>query len=448
MKLRNSLLTKYLLLIIVATMIIPFSFPVVSILFYMPVTKFDEDIPNKYQSGVELEETWHTKAKSLSGASPDKVNEAVEQFHRDYNKANFFWVDATGSTQLKIPQNLDLPDQWTPSYTIDFMKSSYDGDPFTIVAFIGKGKEEGFMVFQVPRAEMVSTGEKIRDKYNYFIILGFLVIFLGFIFMSWVFFYKIRKRLIRVQEAMTAETDSGIPQPIDVKKLDEIGQLETAFNHMIDQLETSRQREKQEEALRKQLIANLSHDLRTPLTTIRGHAYILQKESLSAKGQQSLQLIDQKINYLGELIENLLSYTLLSTGKYPYHPERLDIARIVRKSLSAWYPLFEKDGFEIELKLPDESIEWEADPQWLERILDNLFQNIHRYAQTGKYLGVQIIDGELMIWDRGPGMRANTTKKGTGIGLSIVSLMMKEMNLKWEMVSDNKGTVIRIKPKG
>ena len=68
---------------------------------------------------------------------------------------------------------------------------------------------------------------------------------------------------------------------------------------MVQELETSRKREMEEEELRKELIANLSHDLRTPLTTIRAHAYRLKKEPLSTKGQESLDFIDEKDELYG-----------------------------------------------------------------------------------------------------------------------------------------------------
>ena len=188
-------------------------------------------------------------------------------------------------------------------------------------------KHEGFMVLQIPRPDMVSPSDKLRAKYNYIFPVALLFIFALFILISTFFFYRIRKRLLLLQEVMETPTENGIPSPIEVTKQDEIGRLEYSFNRMIQELETSRKREIEEEELRKGLIANLSHDLRTPLTTIRAHAYRLKKESLSTKGEESLGFIDEKAEYMGELIENLLSYTLLTTGKYPYYPENVDIVR-------------------------------------------------------------------------------------------------------------------------
>ncbi|MNI14855.1 Alginate biosynthesis sensor protein KinB [compost metagenome] len=200
--------------------------------------------------------------------------------------------------------------------------------------------------------------------------------------------------------------------------------------------------------LRRELIANLSHDLRTPLTTIRGHAYSLKQETLSDKGRTSIELIEHKISYLSQLIENLFSYSLLSSGKYPYHSESTDIVRLTRTVFANWYPVFEREQFTIDMELPEFSINWPLDPQWFERVLDNFLQNIMNHAASGRYVSVQISQvGEqtvLEIKDRGPGMEGETSGKGAGIGLSIVSLMLQEMKLGWDIQSDDQGTQIRI----
>lgn len=446
MKLKNSLLNQYLFIILLATMILPITFPLITMMFYYP---FSDEESNKYQNGTDLEKMWNTEAKNLAGASHEQIEEKLTKIHSIYKEANMFWVDEAGKTQYKLPENVAVPSSWSTSQMIDFMKKNRGSevDPYTVVALIGKEQNEGFMVMQVPRSVMASTGQRIQEKYDYIIILGTLVILAIFIFISWIFFYKIRKRLLRLQKAMTKPSESGIPDSISVKKKDEIGQLEISFNEMVQQLESSRMREKEEETLRRQLIANLSHDLRTPLTTIRGHAYRLKKEWLTQRGQESLDLIDNKINYLGQLIENLLSYTLLTSGKYPYHPKRTDIVRLVRTSFAGWYPVFENVDFQMELDFPDKTFHWEVDSQWMERILDNFYQNINRHAKEGKYIGVKVdaILQQIIIQDHGAGMNGESTGKGAGIGLSIVSIMLKDMKLDWEVDTGDKGTIITIR---
>jgi signal transduction histidine kinase len=275
-----------------------------------------------------------------------------------------------------------------------------------------------------------------------------LVIFAVFVVSSWFFFIMIRRRLLRLETAMAFTGPEGLPQVIPPGKPDEIGRLEDAFNTMVTALAASRSREMEEEGLRKRLVADLSHDLRTPLTVIRSHLHMLGKENLSARGQESLGLMDERIAGLSILIENLLSYNLLSSGRITLKPERRDILRLVRESAAAWYPLWEKEGFEIEIALEGEPLVWTVDESWFRRILDNLFQNIVRHARSGRYVGItaEVRSGSraIVISDHGPGMENGSDSRGAGLGLSIVGLLLKRMELDWSADSSGQGTTIMI----
>lgn len=270
------------------------------------------------------------------------------------------------------------------------------------------------------------------------------------VMMSWLFFYRLRRRLIHLREAMDAVSPlTGLPLPVEAppNQHDEVGQLADAFNGMIRQLESSRNREREEEALRQRLIANLSHDLRTPLTVLRGQLTGLRAEPLGPEGHAALETMDRTITRMGEWMEELLSYTLLTSGKYPFRPGPEDIVKLVRSSAAAWYPVFENAGFRIEAELPEQgTLCWEVDPAWMTRVLDNLYQNVLRHAASGRYIriAVDMEREELEIEDRGPGMTAPSAESGAGIGLSIALFMLREMGLQARFSSDGHGTTVRI----
>jgi signal transduction histidine kinase len=89
------------------------------------------------------------------------------------------------------------------------------------------------------------------------------------------------------------------------------------------------------------------------------------------------------------------------------------------------------------------------DPLWMGRILDNLFQNVLRHAKSGRYIGVKTESTKeydaFVISDRGKGMKNESNEKGAGIGLSIVDMMVKGMELDWDIISSEQGTIIKIK---
>lgn len=297
-----------------------------------------------------------------------------------------------------------------------------------------------------------TVNEVNLDTINPFFVTLFLFSFImvAFVIISWLFFLRLRKRLISLQEVMTFSADHNtFPEPVPVHsdRMDEIDQLGRSFNWMIQQLEDSRKREYEEELLRHQLIANLSHDLRTPLTILRGHINRLHKESISPEGQDSLTEMDHTITRTGDLMEDLFSYTLLTSGKDPFVPVSTDIARLVRAAVAAWYPVFEEQDIQIDAELPaDHTFYWDADPKWLTRVLDNLFQNIIRHAAEGKYVNivVDVENEQIILADKGPGMDNSSYEGGAGIGLSAAHYMLQKMKLKADFTSDTIGTRVAV----
>ncbi|MDH6368902.1 two-component system sensor histidine kinase BaeS [Paenibacillus sp. PastF-3] len=279
-------------------------------------------------------------------------------------------------------------------------------------------------------------------------LFGFIIV--AFIVSSWLFFLRLRKRLTCLQEVMSFSANhNSFPKPISVQsdRMDEIDQLGSSFNWMIQQLEDSRKREYEEELLRHRLIANLSHDLRTPLTILRGHVTRLNKEAVSLEGQNSLTEMNHTITRVGDLMDDLLSYTLLTSGKHPFVPISTDIGRLVRASVAAWYPVFEEKEIQIDVDLPaEETFYWEADPQWMTRVLDNLFQNILRHAAEGEYANivVDVVKEQIIVADKGPGMDNFSYERGAGIGLSASNYMLQKMKLKADFTSNENGTKVAI----
>ncbi|MRX53201.1 HAMP domain-containing protein [Bacillus idriensis] len=446
----KSLQFKYLSIILAAVLFIPVSFALASTIVYIPgvFLQLGKETEHPFDGYNELTEMWHIEARKLNGAGDQEIADKLEALHEKYPGSQLFWVDKEGKTRDLFSYKDELPQIWTPNYTISFMKNSFDADPFTVVAFIGEDQDNGFMVIRVERLMLEPQVQRLGDGYDavYFAVLAAMMIL--FFFLSWLFFKKLHKRILRLKEAMQKKDDSGLPLPIALSNKDEIGELEESFNHMIKELEESREREMKEEKIRKVLMASLSHDLRTPLTTMRAHLFNVKKETETAAGLQAAQAIDEKIDFISSLIDNLFSYTLLSTGKYHFHPQEINLSRFVRKKAAEWYPVFEEHKFEAEIEFESDEIHWIADPEWLERILDNLLQNIIRHADQGKYVGIAVFETaagqQIQIRDRGPGFQQDSGNKGAGIGLTIAQMMTRKMDLAFRIDSDSSGTVAYI----
>ncbi|ASS68000.1 MULTISPECIES: HAMP domain-containing sensor histidine kinase [unclassified Paenibacillus] len=447
---RPSLLARYLLIIVSALVVLPAALLMAgtgSVVISGLVSPKERD--NPYADTSRLIEEWHREAALLRHADPETIVRSLESWRSRYPRSSVFWVDSASRLRASLPFDEDLPQIWSSVYTVDFMKEAVNGTKYSVVAFIGKDGEQGFMAMQVPRYLTLPNGQRLGMLGGTAYTAGAIVLLGLFLTVSFLFFNRIRKRLVRLQAAMEQPSGSGLPLPVEVSGADEVGRLEESFNGMVRELEAGRRREAEEESLRRELVARLSHDLRTPLTVVRSHAYSLEREPLSGQGRKSVKLIGVKLDYLSQLIENLFSYSLLSAGKYAYRPEKTDIVRLARTQLAAWYPAFEQAGMELEPDLPDAPVYWHTDPHWLERVLDNLLQNALRHAASGGWTAVRIVEDEgggLIIEDKGPGLGGDSPNKGSGLGLSIVQLMLKEMGLRKEVSSGEGGTAVAVKP--
>ncbi|WP_028775405.1 HAMP domain-containing sensor histidine kinase [Shimazuella kribbensis] len=434
MKFRDSLLFRYLFIILIA-IIWPILFPI----YYGTDMYLNQD-KYKYNHTDEMKTMWNRLANNLNHATAMQVNNELHKIKARYPKANMFWIDGSGQIKFMLPKEKNISDPWSFQKGMQFIQK-YGGEvSFTIVAPIGGDPKQGYLFFWLPYS--LTDGDDQDVSFVIFVIAAFVsyLVFIG------LFFFRIRHRLILLQVSMTQTTKSGVPSIIKVKKKDEIGALELAFNHMIHELEKSQQQKKEEETLRRELLASISHDLRTPLAIIQGHSYALQRGDLSDHERKSLLVIDSKVDDLSQLIENLLSYTLLTAGKYPMQMQEMDVTHTLRTVLAQWYPLFETKDFQIDIDLLSRKEIWFVDPLWFKRILDNLFQNVLRHASSGKYVGIQMQHTSerkvILIEDKGPGLDHRSTERGVGIGLSIVKLMMKEMDLQWEVETSSQGTRI------
>jgi signal transduction histidine kinase len=441
----NSLTARYILIVLLAIIMLPVAMLASGVLYISPWYK-KQDEP--YYPSYEVVDTWHKESKKMMPDDVQSVKKAFSKVEKSYKSTAMVYVNGNGETVLKEGAPVNLPTEWNAMTTMDFMKSSIDSDPFTVVSYVGGKKEAGFVILQMPRSYITAINRDENPLYDFLTFLLSIIIIVLFLLISWFFFRSIRRRLLRLQDAMEMPNARNVPPKIQISRKDEIGALEQSFNNMLTALEESQQNEREEESARRKLIADLSHDLRTPLTALKAQIYSLKKEVHSQKGEETIALADEKIHYLGELIENLLSYSLLTSNKYPYKPEKTDIVRLVRTTVACWYDRLEEEGFEVDIEIQGDDIKSNIDVNWFQRMIDNVIQNVIRHAKDGQFIGFYMEgkgeEYKISVVDHGPGF-TNTSgnKHGRGIGMSIIALMAEAMNIKWKVDSNENGTTFK-----
>jgi signal transduction histidine kinase len=209
-------------------------------------------------------------------------------------------------------------------------------------------------------------------------------------------------------------------------------------------------REASDAARKTSFVSNVSHELKTPLTTIRMYAELLGEGRVRdpAKQRTYLTTIINESQRLTRLVNNVLDFSRLEQGRKKYNSDDVCLAELVRSVLDAQRPRLEEAGFQVEADLASfADLRVHTDRDALEQVLLNLMDNALKYAADGHWLEVKITQKDnhalLAVSDHGPGVPADEQEKifemfhrvddsitarlpGAGLGLSIARRLLRD----------------------
>lgn len=212
-------------------------------------------------------------------------------------------------------------------------------------------------------------------------------------------------------------------------------------NSLIDRLNRSRIEHKKYDAVRKRFLSNISHDIRTPLTSIIGYISALKDDAAEDihSNPAYLEILSGKTRELKERIDKLFEIAKLESGEWQLFPEQFDLAECVREVLIDFIQPLEKEHFHVEIQLPDSAVMHYFDRLSFIRIVQNLIQNVLIHGTSGRYLFIKLAKEDgipvLIIRDKGPGIKGDyledifkrsftspgsPVQEGSGLGLAIV----------------------------
>lgn len=252
---------------------------------------------------------------------------------------------------------------------------------------------------------------------------------------------EVRRALNPLNKAILSYR-SGVRPDLDKLQLpSEFQNLLDNFGEMVDQLEETREKVRQTNEDKQRILANLSHDLKTPIAVIQGYAQALQDGVVPEEKQaQYLRVICARSDAMLELVTTMLKYSTMEFDGYVLARERTDFCEFCRRYLSQKYEEIEPYGFRLEPDIPEEPIWLLLDPALMRRTLDNLIGNTIKYNKPGTTITLRLSvwrnRAELIFADNGAGIpqeilarafdpfvsgdAARTSGSSSGIGLSIV----------------------------
>ena len=291
---------------------------------------------------------------------------------------------------------------------------------------------------------------------NQLIIVTILVSFLAFI-IGYFISKKISKPIEKMNDNALKLANGNYNFKFDNNsKISEIDELANTLNYAKNELEHT-------DELRRDLLANVSHDLKTPLTMIKGYAEMIRDLNYNneEKRTANLNVIIEESERLNILVEDILTLSKIQSNKDTINKEEFDLVLLINNIIKRYSIYKETEGYIFEVNTPSEVV-INADKKKIEQVIYNLINNAINYTGEDNRVIINVIKDKKIrveIKDTGKGIKAedlphiwekyyHSKKKhkrnviGTGIGLSIVKTILESHKFKYGVESKlNKGSI-------
>ena len=391
---------------------------------------------------------------------------------------------------LKITKDLDIYKLEDISVyndgKIDIVSNMYNqgcliGDSKTgtdyVKSFVESGKTESTAIFNNKRFNNKTLVKALKYNDKVYIFLNssiqpldasirllksqFLYISLIILSVSLIIGYFISRLISKPIVDISKEARKLADGNFNVKfstdsKIDEIAELASTLDLAKNELSKT-------DELRRDLLANVGHDLKTPLTMIKAYAEMIKDfENMSVqKKNENLNIIIEETDRLNVLVSDILDLSKLQANTYELKIEEFDLDKLIRDVIKRYYILIDSEGYEF-IYENEESIMVMGDKKRIEQVVYNLINNAINYTGDDKKVYIELVNDKkkvtVKIRDTGKGIKKEDIKYiwnkyyhnekkhkrnayGTGLGLSIVKTILDSHNYKYGVDSKiNKGT--------
>lgn len=298
------------------------------------------------------------------------------------------------------------------------------------------------------------------------LIMIYLVIILSLCILALVnHLYQTRKKIKEIEQILDEIYLGNLDRRLIVHEHTEISNLVYKINDIVIKDKNELLASNASKKAYKQLVTSLSHDIRTPLSSLVGYLEVLEKDDLSyAEQQRFLQIANEKAQYLSDYIQSLFAWLKLESGEWVYDFQTENICELTRLVLAEWIMKFEENKIDFHFDIPEKALYVNIDRNAYHRIINNLLANTIKRSHANRLI-VQILavqdEIQIAITDNGVGIEekdvpfifdrlykcdTSRTENSNGLGLAIAKELITALD--GTIVVDScygKGTTFNLK---
>ena len=278
------------------------------------------------------------------------------------------------------------------------------------------------------------------------IVIGIVIVLFSVCSSVWTV-RRVKKEISEIADALEDIKNGNGNRRILAETHELIAPLAYAINDIILSYEKRLSAYHQTDETNRQLMTSLSHDVRTPLTTLIGYLDAAHKGIVDGKERDDyIETARRKAHDLKEYIDVLFDWFKLGSNEFSMNIAEIDLTELTRNILIDWIPIFEDTQVDFTIDIPEQPFRVQIDPDGYMRILNNLIQNVISHSHADKIeiaLSEQNRNIKILLSDNGIGIGKEDLKhifdrlykcdkgrseKGSGLGLSIVHELVEKLN--------------------
>lgn len=407
----------------------------------------------EYDSG-EIQSKAYSIAKELSGEYDYNHSDRIKGLddergikdllnRYDYGKAKIYLTDLDGKILYKI--NGDAQDKLDIYTILDRSNTVQEEGAERIFLYpVNINDDRAYLIYYQTPTPYISY-DHYTDKNSFLALILSVIVFIS------IFIIVTNKKMKYVEEIASGVriiSSGDLSYRVEEKGKDEIKNLAENINNMASEIQSRMEAERRSEKTKSELITNVSHDLRTPLTSIMGYIGLIKdgKYEDDAMMKEYLNIAFNKSNQLKELIEDLFEYTKLNNQGIVLDKNKVNIVEFLSQIIEEYIPMFEENEIEVVKKFVDERVIVEIDAGKMVRVFENLFSNAIKYSHKPGKVIVSTYENDgyanIVIKNRGENISKekverlfdrfyrvdearNSNIKGSGLGLAISKNIVK-----------------------